>query len=128
VVRKRSVLVVDRSEENREVLRTALERRGVTFLEASRTQRGLELARQHHPDLIVLDLECSSATPEEVCRPFAQEIRHDHTPLVVIGNIRRGSTRPSQAEIVTKPYHFGHLIRKIEELLDAGGQVLARCA
>lgn len=32
---QRSVLVVDRSEETREVLRTALERRGVRILEAS---------------------------------------------------------------------------------------------
>ena len=54
--RQRSVLIVDRSEETREVLQTVLERRGERTLAASRAVKGLELARRHRPDLVVLDL------------------------------------------------------------------------
>jgi CheY-like chemotaxis protein len=71
LVPKRSVLVVDRSEETREVLTTALERRGCRIFAASRARRGLELAREHQPDLIVLDLEVDGSPPEDVCEPFA---------------------------------------------------------
>ena len=52
-----SVLIVDRSEETQEVLQTVLERRGVRTLAANRTKTAAELAQQHHPDLIVLDME-----------------------------------------------------------------------
>ncbi len=58
-----NVLIVDRSEETREVLQTVLERRGVRTLAASKAEAGLELAERHHPDLIVLDLESWDAGP-----------------------------------------------------------------
>jgi DNA-binding response OmpR family regulator len=64
-------LVVDRSEDTQEVLQAALERPGVRILAANRAQRGLELARQHRPDLIVLDVELDDSSPEEICTPFA---------------------------------------------------------
>ena len=64
---QRKVLIVDRSEENQEVLRTALERRGLRILAASRARQGMDLARAYRPDLIVLDLELENSPPEEVC-------------------------------------------------------------
>ena len=87
LVQDRSVLIVDRSEETREVLKTALERRGVRILAASRAQRGLELARQHQPDLIVLDLEVDESAPRGL-RPFTEHAQGHHTPMVVLGSLR----------------------------------------
>jgi DNA-binding response OmpR family regulator len=113
---QQSVLIVDSSAETREVLQTALERHGVRILSASRARRGLELAREHHPDLIVLDLEVDGANAENPSAPFAEQSRTDCAPLVLLGTVRRG--KPAMAtEFVSKPYHYGPLIRKIEELL-----------
>ncbi len=112
---QRSVLIVDRSEETREVLKTALERRGLRTFAASRGGRGLELARRHHPDLIVLDLELDDSDPET----FAEQSRADKAPLVVLGSVRREPLGISEAEFVAKPYHYGPLVRRIEELLAA---------
>jgi DNA-binding response OmpR family regulator len=124
---QRSVLIVDPSEETREVLRTALERRGVRIFSACRAKQGLELARNHHPDLIVLDLEldfdgeqigqANASNPENRCNPFAEQSRADQTPLVMLGTVRRGMDRLPEGEFVAKPYHYGPLIRRIEELL-----------
>jgi DNA-binding response OmpR family regulator len=125
---QRSVLVVDRSEETREVLRTALERRGVRILSASRAQRGLEMARQHRPDLIVLDLEWDNSAPEEICAPFARESQARQTPLVMLGSLRHSGGELPAGEFVPKPYHYGPLIHRIEELLSPTGQVFARGA
>lgn len=125
----RSVLIVDRSEETREVLRTALERRGMRIFAASRVQRGLELARRHQPDLIVLDLEVDDSAPEEICAPFAEHAQGHHTPMVILGNLRRlsdDSQDGKAGEVVSKPYHYGPLIRKIEELLSVPGEYCAR--
>ena len=128
LVSQPSVLIVDRSEENREVLKAALERRGCKILSASRAKRGLELARQHRPDVIVLDLELSDASPEELCAPFAQESEAHRTNLVVLGSLRRSRGALFQGEFVAKPYHYGPLVRRIEQLLDSAGHRYARCA
>ncbi|MGO8691191.1 MAG: response regulator [Thermoguttaceae bacterium] len=113
---RQSVLIVDSSEETREVLQTALERRGLRILSADRAGRGLELARRHHPDLIVLDLEVEDAGAENPSAPFVEQSRCDRARLVLLGSLRRGAP-PVDGEFVAKPYHYGSLIRKIEELL-----------
>ena len=125
---RRSVLIVDRLEETREVLQTALERRGMRTFTASRAAWGLELARRHHPDLIVLDLELDDSGPADLCAPFAERSRMDRTPLVILGSIRRGGVDLPDGEFVPKPYHYGPLISKIEELLNATPPTPARGA
>ena len=115
---RRSVLIVDRSPESREVLRTVLEHRGMTILEASAAPQGLELARRHQPDLIVFDVEVDTPNPAQAAGEFASQCRRGPTPLVILGTARRRS--PSlPGEFVAKPYHYAPLIRKIEQLLEA---------
>ena len=119
LVSQRSVLIVDGSQENREVLTTALERRGCKILSASRAERGLELAQEHRPDVIVLDLEVSPKSPEEVCAPFAREAESSPTRLVLLGSVSVSKGTTPEGEFIAKPYHYAPLIRKIEALLDA---------
>ncbi len=112
-----SVLIVDACEENREVLRTALEHRGMRTLATGKAKSGLELAREHHPDLIVLDLEVEATNDAELAAPFAEQSRTDRSPLVLLGTVRRRPPHP-EGEFIAKPYHYGPLLRRIEELLD----------
>ena len=125
---QRSVLIVDHSQETREVLQTALERRGLRTFAASRATSGLELARRHHPDLIVLDLEMDDSGPGHLSAPFAEQSRANHTPLVMLGSVRRDLNGLPDGEFVAKPYHYGPLIRKIEKILDTAPQTRARSA
>jgi two-component system KDP operon response regulator KdpE len=117
---KQSVLIIDRSEENRTVLRAALERRGVEILEADRGDVGLQMAAEYQPDLIVLDLEADEESgngPDGVLRsPWDEPGPAAQTPLVILGSVRRDGGGPV-AEYVNKPYHYGPLIRRIEMLL-----------
>ena len=82
-----SVLIVDRSDESREVLKTALERRGWQIFEAARAADGLGLARQHRPALIVLDLDAVGAKAAQIALAADAAIRE--IPLVLLGTIRR---------------------------------------
>jgi DNA-binding response OmpR family regulator len=114
---QQSVLIVDPSEETREVLQTALERRGMLTLSAAGVPAGLELARTHHPDLIVLDIDSDNADGEDFSGSFTKQSGDNQTPLVILGTLRREQTTPLLGEFVAKPYHFRPLISKIEELL-----------
>jgi CheY-like chemotaxis protein len=117
---ERSVLIVDSSEETREVLRTALEQRGVRTHSASGAAQGLILARRHKPDVIVLDTEDDQEWSPPLCGGLVGEAQQQSTPMVLLGRIRRDQPHPA-GEVVSKPYHYGPLIRKIEALL-AGGR------
>jgi CheY-like chemotaxis protein len=128
LVSQRSVLIVDGSEENREVLRAALERRGCRILSASRAERGLELARRHHPDVIVLDLELGCTSTDDLCAPFSRHMEASPTRLVLLGTVRSRQGDLPGGEFIAKPYHYGPLVRRIEQLLDAAGQGCAEQA
>ena len=75
----------------------------------------------------MLDLEIDGSPPEVLCEPFAREAAQRRR-LVVLGGIGRGKPALEAAEIVPKPYHYGPLIRRIEELLAASERALARSA
>ena len=126
LARQCSVLIVDRSEETREVLRTALERRGMHILATSRAQRGRELAQQHHPDLIVLDLEVDDSPTTGAVQDWAKNTPRGPTPIVMLGSVRR-SAAARAGEFVAKPYHYAPLIRRIEELLGTVRPALGPC-
>ena len=113
-----TVLIVDRSEETREVLETALEKRGIRTLSAARVHRGAEMARSQQPDLIVLDMELERSSPDVLCSKFRQPSDSEQPRMVFLGSLTKQRTVP-EGEIVSKPYHYGALIRRIEEILVA---------
>ena len=120
---QRSVLIVDESPENREVLRVALQRRGATIFVADRAQQGLRLIERHQPDLIVLDLDTTQGDITEGERDtgssdLGQSAQERQIPIVVLGTLPRQSADLPTGEFVSKPYHYGPLIRRIEGLLN----------
>jgi two-component system cell cycle response regulator DivK len=122
-----SVLVVDPSEETREVLRTAFARRGTKILEASQAEHGLDLARRHQPTVIVLDADLKATWPASLADGYDEQSQRNHSPLVLLGTVRRQRGLPA-GEFVSKPYHYAPLIRKIEQLLEQAQQPLVRSA
>ena len=69
-------------------------------------------------DLIVLDLELDDSRPEDFSAPLGGQCGGDRPPMVLLGCVRRDGTALAGEEFVAKPYHYGPLVRKIEELLD----------
>ena len=115
----RSVLIVDDSEDTREVLRTALQRLGVQTFEAAGARQGIQLAHQHRPQVIVLDLEADAAQDEGVRLELDAQSRGDDGYLVVLGrSVSYEETLPKDC-VIPKPYHYGPLVRTIERLLSS---------
>lgn len=118
-----SVLIVDQSEESRDVIRTILEPRGINILEAEGADRGLELLREEHPRVVVLDLEIGSGEGNDLQTAFEDESRVNETSLVMLGKVKRvdrsagNPVAQNAPHVIAKPYHYGPLIRTIEQLL-----------
>jgi CheY-like chemotaxis protein len=114
---RKRVLIVDQSEDSRSVFRTALERRGVRILEAPGARQGLEIVREQRPEVVILDLESAAADDTSIRAAYARELTTHPAELVVLGNLRRCDLAADQ-HVVRKPYHYGPLIRKIEQLIE----------
>jgi DNA-binding response OmpR family regulator len=114
------VLIVDSSAESREVLRTLLERRGLTALEAARPEQGLALTQRERPDLIVVDADSDQSSSGENVECLCDAAGRTDTPIVILGTLPDPRRRLPAEQIVAKPYHYGALIRKIDDLLAAG--------
>ena len=124
---RRTVLIVDESDDSRQVLRTVLERRGVQIFEADRASDGLQIARQHRPGVIVMDLEAVSTTDDgRLDERMADEVHSMQTPMVILGSVRRDNQTRPMCSFVPKPYHYGPLVRKIEALLESAEPLQAK--
>jgi len=80
-----TVLYIEDNLSNLQLVERVLSRRpGVRLISAMRPQLGLELAAEHDPDLILLDLHLPDMPGQEVLRRLQAEPRTAHVPVVVL--------------------------------------------
>ncbi|MBQ9873549.1 MAG: hypothetical protein IJM30_03710 [Thermoguttaceae bacterium] len=115
---RKTVLIVDESEETRDVLSIALERRGVRALTASVPRRGAEIAREQKPDLVVLDVDAVPSAPRVALDEFARDGNLEDSPIMAIGEAKFTASF-KEGEFVAKPFHFAPLLEKIEAFLQS---------
>ena len=112
------VLIVDQSSESREVLSALLARNGTASIEASRVGEAIPLAEQLRPQLIVLDADSDSSVDRQATRDLTATALRNNTPIVLLGKIPGGEMALNPSELLSKPYHYGQLIRRIENVLE----------
>jgi hypothetical protein len=78
------------------------------------------LAQVHRPRVIVFDAESDHSESHDAAQRLADAASDHATPVIVLGSVRRCSFPLSGGQFVAKPYHYGPLIRRIEDLLAAG--------
>ena len=79
------MLHIDDNPSNlRLVERILAQRPGVKLIAANQGARGLELARQHSPDLILLDLHLPDLPGDEILRQLRADPHTAQIPVVVI--------------------------------------------
>ncbi len=86
---KSRVLIVDASEESRDILRTLLEREGAETLEASGASRATDMLRRWHPHLVVYDAESENDPSCQTWNDLGQTATRNDIPIVVLGTAKR---------------------------------------
>jgi DNA-binding response OmpR family regulator len=112
------VLVVDRSKESRDLLRSLLARSGAEVLEAAETAAAAVMAGASPPDLIVVDADAPRDDAPGGDLRLAEAAARNGVPIVVVGTVRRNASPLPVDQFVAKPYQYRALIRRIEELLE----------
>jgi two-component system KDP operon response regulator KdpE len=122
------ILIVDDEAQIRRALQAILSTRGYEVLSASDGAAALDLAIEHTPDLVILDLAMPGMGGLEVCR----ELRTWYSGPVLVLSVR-GSDADKVAALdmgaddyVTKPFSAGELLARVRALLRrAAGQAAA---
>jgi two-component system, OmpR family, alkaline phosphatase synthesis response regulator PhoP len=113
---KAQILVVDDEENILEAVRYNLEAEGYETLTATDGLAGLQLARMHHPDLVILDVMLPGMDGLEVCR----EIRRDRdVPIMMLSARGEELDRVVGLEVgaddyVTKPFSMRELMARVK--------------
>jgi PAS domain S-box-containing protein len=118
-----TVLYIEDNLSNFELIERVLARRpGVKLMSAMQGRIGLALAREHQPDLILLDLHLPDIPGDEVLRRLQTDLRTRLIPVVAIS----ADPTPGQSErllaagahaCLTKPVDVRELIRLVDATL-----------
>ncbi len=84
----RTLLFADRSADTLMLLRQAAERRGFRVVEARDGAQAVQLALQHHPDAMVVDLDLPALGGVEVARALGEALPLSERPAVVLSTGR----------------------------------------
>ncbi|MEL6604844.1 MAG: response regulator [Cyanobacteria bacterium J06614_10] len=118
------LLVVDDYPENRSVVKNLLEPIGFNIIEATNGQEGLDLAIEHHPDLIITDISMTLLDGYELMRRVRSSSveKLKNVPIIVSSasvykDDKSKSFEAGADEFVSKPIQADDLLSKIQNLL-----------
>ena len=117
-----TILLVEDNEMNRDMLSRRLERKGFDVLLAVDGQEAVQSAREHQPDLILMDMSLPvidgwDATRQLKAAPETQAIPVIALTAHAMSEDREKAMAAGCDDYDTKPIDLPHLLEKIEALL-----------
>jgi two-component system, OmpR family, phosphate regulon response regulator PhoB len=116
------ILVIEDEPDIRQVLDYNLRLAGHDVVAAERGQDGLRLAREQHPDLVLLDLMLPDIPGTDVCRAIKDDVAMRGTPVIMVTAKGEEIDRVVGFELgaddyVTKPFSVRELVLRIRATL-----------
>jgi signal transduction histidine kinase len=118
----KTILIIDDDESILSVFSIALRNSGYRVIEASSGDMGIELAKQHLPDLILSDISMPGADGQEVLQQIRQHPELSSRQVVLMTGqthlvtLRKGMELGAD-DFLVKPVSLGDLLRCVEARL-----------
>lgn len=118
----KKLLIVDDEDGVRALVRMTLDNGLYEIIEASEGLEALDLAREYHPDLVLLDVMLPDVSGMDVCRKIKDDPELSSTTVVML-TARAQTSDVGDAEeagadgYFTKPFSPIALTRKVESIL-----------
>jgi two-component system phosphate regulon response regulator PhoB len=116
------VLVIDDEKDIVSLLRYHLEKAGFQCLEGMDGAVALRLVREHHPDLLILDLMLPGMDGLEICRHLRQDAATARLPILMLTAKAEEVDRVVGLEVgaddyVVKPFSPRELVARVRAIL-----------
>lgn len=123
-----TILVADDSSDIRIILQRLLTDSGYRVVVAANGQEVISLARQHRPELVLLDLNMPVLDGWEAARSIRTEPALDETLIVAITAYRLSSTTATALaagchSVLFKPFDLAELLNSIVTLMATAKQL-----
>ena len=117
------VLVVEDQDDNRKIVRDLLTNSGFEVIEAIDGIKGVQLARTHHPDLILMDIQLPGIDGYEATRQIKASDDTKGIPVIALtAHAMAGDKEKTLAagcdDYDTKPIELPRLLEKINSMLE----------
>jgi len=118
-----TVLLIEDNLANLTLIENLLTRRGsVRLLAAMHGTLGIDLARQHQPDLVMLDLHLPDQTGEQVLRTLQSDPATSQIPVVIVSADRsdeqeRAMRNLGAVDYLVKPFDIKDLLGCVDSAL-----------
>ncbi len=114
----KTILIIDDEQDIRAYLSALLADEGYETLVAEDGFEGFELARQHKPDLISLDLMMPNKSGTDFYRRLSRDKDIGDTPVIVVSGVAGRDLAVKQpAASFDKPINAGAFLRAVREAL-----------
>jgi two-component system cell cycle response regulator DivK len=120
------ILVVEDQEDNRRIIRDLLSTMGYELIEAQDGLAGVRLAKEHRPDLILMDIQLPVLDGYEATRRIKADPELRAIPIVVVTSYAlSGDDQKAVAAgcdgYVAKPFSPRQLLATVRKFLDEPG-------
>ena len=118
-----SILVVEDSDEIRELLGLVLEAEGYRVVALDDGRDVLETARELNPALITLDLALPGKDGWAIVRELQEDEATRDIPILVISAYTReldGPLRQRVARVISKPFYITQVVSEVEDIITRG--------
>lgn len=122
---QRCILVVEDSDEIRELLGFVLESEGYQVVALEDGRDVVETAREQQPALITLDLALPGKDGWAIVRELQDDEQTRDIPILVISAYTRELDAPLRrrvARVISKPFYINQVVSEVEEILTSGGR------
>ncbi len=117
-----TVLVIDDSPSEMAKFREILTKNHFTMLEATNGERGIELAIEEVPDIILMDVVMPEMNGFQATRKISRNKSTAHIPIVIVSTKNQETDRvwgqrQGAKDYLTKPFTEGELLNAIKGVL-----------
>jgi two-component system phosphate regulon response regulator PhoB len=122
ILMTQTILIIDDEPELIKLLDYNLTKSGYLAVSARDGATGLDMARKHRPDLIILDVMMPGMDGWEVCKKLRQDSATASTPLLMLTAKAEEADRVLGLELgaddyVTKPFGVREILARVKALL-----------
>lgn len=118
----KKILLIEDSKDLTMAMEGILELEGYEIIIAHDGVKGIEEARRHKPNLILLDLMLPKISGYEVCKILKTDNNTWRIPIVIISTL----TKPHQIDkarevgadhFIAKPYNLDEIVREVKKYI-----------
>ena len=120
-----TVLIVEDNEKNMKLARDVLQAKGYKTLEAVTGEEGVKLAKEHAPDLVLMDIQLPGINGIDAFKQIRADAKTARIPVVAL----TASVTPTDRSainaagfdaFVSKPINLKEFLDTVKRLVDGG--------